>query len=277
MFLLCDRLAQVVDGSARVDSTDYQIARTLLGSLGEVGTSSIGEVAELCGVSKSTLSRFVRGLGFDDYADFRAAAAQYWNVERYYEDGLNITDYLCSYGAASYVRLLEGDIEELFDHLDKPALVRAARLLHDRPRVVALGELYSGTAALNLQMKMAYFRKFVLTARDEEKQEQLVDSADEDTVIFVFSNSGRYISCYTRREGLPQKHCFDHTKATVVLVTSNPDMRRDSRVDLCILIPYNGAVHDHPLLFQLVIEQIAAVYQRMYGAPDEQIHDAAGR
>lgn len=72
-----ERLARLRedDPGRRVDSTDYQIVRTLLGSLGEVGTSSIGEVAKLCGVSKSTLSRFVRGLGFDDYADFRAAGA----------------------------------------------------------------------------------------------------------------------------------------------------------------------------------------------------------
>lgn len=47
-------------------------------------------------------------------------------------------------------------------------------------------------------------------------------------------------------------------------------------MDPCIRIPYNGAVHDHPLLFQLVIEQIAAVYQSMYGAPDEQIRDSTG-
>ena len=64
-----------------LDSTNYHIAMTLLMNFYSLYKLSIGEVAKLCSVSKSTISKFIIVLNFEDYADFRASA--YFKENRY--------------------------------------------------------------------------------------------------------------------------------------------------------------------------------------------------
>ena len=61
-------------------------------------------------------------------------------------------------------------------------------------------------------------------------------------MIFIFSNSGKYITEYQNREGRPPKYSFDKTKAKIVLVTSNEQMLVDKRVDECVLFRYADCV-----------------------------------
>lgn len=55
---------------------DYAIARYVLSHLDEVDRESMSTVAKDAAVSKSTLSRFVRRFGFDDYDDFLVAVRE---------------------------------------------------------------------------------------------------------------------------------------------------------------------------------------------------------
>ncbi len=57
-----------------------------------------------------------------------------------------------------------------------------------------------------------------------DSRKNYIESADEETSIFIFSNSGKYITEYQNREGRPPKYSFDKTKAKIVLVTSNEQM-----------------------------------------------------
>ena len=61
----------------------------------------------------------------------------------------------------------------------------------------------------------------------------------------------------------------EETKAKVVLFTSNREMEKDPRVDLCIDWEYKDLVQNHPVLYQLLIERIAIAYQNKYGFPME--------
>ena len=68
-----------------------------------------------------------------------------------------------------------------------------------------------------------------------DSRKNYIESADEETLIFIFSNSGKYITEYQNREGRPPKYSFDKTKAKIVLVTSNEQMLVDKRVDeVCV-------------------------------------------
>ena len=61
----------------------------------------------------------------------------------------------------------------------------------------------------------------------------------------------------------------EETKAKVVLFTSNREMEKDPRIDLCIDWEYKDLVQNHPVLYQLLIERIAIAYQNKYGFPME--------
>ena len=68
---------------------------------------------------------------------------------------------------------------------------------------------------------------------------------------------------------LHQRSILKKQKAKVVLFTSNREMEKDPRVDLCIDWEYKDLVQNHPVLYQLLIERIAIAYQNKYGFPME--------
>ncbi len=142
-------------------------------------------------------------------------------------------------------------------------------MIHDYEEVAAFGEGYSETAALNFQHKMSFYQKFIYTTTNDRKQVEYISHAKENILLLIFSNSGRYISEYTHLTDAPSKKCFEETKAKVVLFTSNREMEKDPRVDLCIDWEYKDLVQNHPVLYQLLIERIAIAYQNKYGFPME--------
>ena len=111
---------------------------------------------------------------------------------------------------------------------------------------------------------MSFYQKFIYTTTNDRKQVAYISRAKENTLLLIFSNSGRYISEYTHLTDAPSKKCFEETKAKVVLFTSNREMEKDPRVDL-----YKDLVQNHPVLYQLLIERIAIAYQNKYGFPME--------
>lgn len=74
MGLLIIRLITFLN-SQSPDSTYYHVAVTMLENYSRIHLISIEEIAKLCHVSKSTISKFTRQLGFDDYLDLKDNAA----------------------------------------------------------------------------------------------------------------------------------------------------------------------------------------------------------
>lgn len=267
---LYQRLASTI-GSTDTQSIEYHIASIMMENLVQICDISIGEMAKKCSVSKSTISKFVRMLGFEDYQDFKYEAMFNRKKELYMSDGStqNITDYMLENGAECYLDILFQDIRTMIENLDYKKLEQVVEEIHSYKNVAAFGMVYSETAAMNLQYKFAFYHKYIYTSLSDIKQSDYIRNAGEDTLLLIFSNSGRYIDMYSDMEGSPKKTCFDETKAKVVLFTANPEMEADDRVDICISWKYLDKVQNHPIMFQLLIEQLAMLYQKKYGFPME--------
>lgn len=270
MYILYQRLATLINGGD-ANTTEYHIANVMMENMDHITENSIGETAKLCNVSKSTVSKFVRTLGFENYTDFKWAAMGEKRKEIYIKgvDTINITDFICQNGVNNYMEVLTRDIKCLFEQADMRKIDSLAKDIYAYKKVAAFGEVYSETAALNFQYKMSLYRKFVYTTIDDMKQTQYIEGAGSENLLVIFSNSGRYINTYARLEGYPKKACFDETKAKVVLITSNREMETDPRIDECLFIDYSDKVQNHPILYQILIEQIALRYQQLYGFPHE--------
>ena len=248
MGILYTRLSSIT-GEMSPESIEHHIARVMLEHIHQLNNISIGAMADLCSVSKSTISKFVKQLGFEDYKEFK--------------------DYILQKGTEEYLDVLFSDIRYLFFNTDSKKIEHLVTLIHDYEEVAAFGEGYSETAALNFQHKMSFYQKFIYTTTNDRKQVEYISHAKENTLLLIFSNSGRYISEYTHLTDAPSKKCFEETKAKVVLFTSNSEMEKDPRVDLCIDWEYKDLVQNHPVLYQLLIERIAIAYQNKYGFPME--------
>lgn len=138
-------------------STDYYIAMTLLLNYSLIETSSIGEIAALCTVSKSAISKFVRRMGYEDYASFKAAAPFEENKFGFLLNyNQNIAEYIEQNGLKRYAEAIQRDIRYALQVVDMRKVEELARDLVSYKKVAAFGLFFSEIGAIDLQEKLAY-------------------------------------------------------------------------------------------------------------------------
>lgn len=261
MNILLTRLLVILNDE-KTSSIYYHIAFVILVNFERIYMMSIIELAELCAVSKSMISKFVRSLGFGDYKEFIMTAPF---IENKYHNDLNynknVMDFIDNNSIHKYLEIIQEDIKKFENSLDMKRIDELVQNIISYKYVAAFGLLYSETAALDLQTKLAYNKKFIITNLNDIKQDEYIMNAGEDTLIIIFSNSGDYIDKYSMSEGKLKKRCFSRTKAKVVLITSNKKMEEDPRVDLCIPIYYTTNIQTHRVIFQLLTDIITHRYR----------------
>lgn len=66
---IADKLLSYVN-TALVHDTNYQIAASMLNHYDKLEKMTLSEMAELCFVSKSAITRYCHFLGFNDFSEF---------------------------------------------------------------------------------------------------------------------------------------------------------------------------------------------------------------
>lgn len=263
MGVLYSRLLIILNENS-ADSTFYHIALIMLENMQQLSTLAINEVADLCCVSKSTISKFIRELGYADYAEFRVAAEfednKYRNSYNYIND---VIGYLSRHTPEEYAHQLAQDIEATYAQLDWTAIDHLAQDLIKYKKVMAFGWMFSGTAAMDLQVKLGYCGKFIVTNASDIKQMQGIARADAETLLIIFSDSGQYMNRYATIDDFYQKDILSTTKAKIVLITSDAQMAHDPRVAYSILFRHTSEVHTHRVTYPLLTDLVAWRYREL--------------
>lgn len=261
MGILYDRLLILLNESSS-DSTFYHIALAMLQNMELLHSLAINEVADLCSVSKSTISKFIRALGYEDYAEFREAARLEENKYHVsYNFSVDVIGYLESHSVQEYTQEIAKDIRLTAQQLDWDAVDRLVDDLIHYKKVFALGMMFSGTAAIDLQIKLGRCGKFIVAPRNDIQQMDNVARADEDTLLIVFSESGQYLNRYDAIEDFYDKGIFNTTKAKTVLITSDEKMAHAPRVAYSILFRRGDEVHTHRTAYPFISDMIAWRYR----------------
>lgn len=260
MGMLYKRLLSVLN-QENSSSTSYHIAMVMLQMMNEMATLSINEIADRCSVSKSTISKFIRSLGYEEFSDFREAAIIEENKNHYaFNFGTNVMNYIAEKGMDSYVLAVQRDIAETYHRMDWESVEHLVRDIYDYRHVAAFGLLFSETAAMDLQTKLAYCNKFIITSDNDLRQMDYIEKAGKDTLLIIFSDSGNYLDNYRRIEDFSNKTAVSETKAKVVLITSNPRVKADPRVSYIVQYQRMSEIHTHRILYGFVTDLIACRY-----------------
>lgn len=260
MGILYDRLLILLNETSS-DSTFYHIAMVMLQNMRLLHRLAINEVADLCCVSKSTISKFIRALGYEDYAEFREAARIAENKYHVsYNFAVDVIGYLEKHTVQEYTQEIAKDIQLTAQQLDWTAIERLVQDLIHYEKVFALGLMFSATAATDLQTKLGRCGKFIVATRNDLMQADNIARADENTLLIVFSESGQYLNRYHEIDDFYHKDIFNATKAKIVLITSDEEMAHDPRVTYSILFRRGDKVHTHRMTYPFLTDMIAWRY-----------------
>lgn len=243
-------------------STWYNIAMKMLQYDGDLDTISIEEMASLCTASKSTISKFVRTLGYEDYRNFQKQASV--NLSRKQRDNFFPTDvigYIEQNSTDVYLDAVLRDIRMTYELLDWKTLDRLVEDIYHAEKVAAFGWEFSETAALDLQTKLRFYRKFIVTNTDDQKQVEYIRNADQKTLIIVFSDSGEYIQRPRNMEPERAHWAFEHFQGKLVIITSDPDADKNPLVDYCLRYRHCRGVHTHRVLYAVLTDLLVYRYR----------------
>lgn len=263
MGILVNRLLVMLNENES-GTTFYYIALTLLEHIMELGNMNINEIAELCTTSKSTISKFIRALGYRSFSDFRYAVEmennKYRSLNSYTHD---VIGYLDEHTYEEYAQDLAQDIIMNVRHMDMEAIQRLAKDIYAHRHIGAFGLMFSETAAIDLQTKLGRIGKFIMTNMDDLKQYNYIKNADEDTLIIVFSESGSFMDRYEMSDHETGESVFSMTRAKLVMITANEKKAKDHRLSYIVPFRHTKQIHTHRILYPFLTDVLVNEYMKL--------------
>lgn len=184
------QLLNVINRESR-DSTNFIIAQYMLEHLERMKVISTKELAGECNVSKSSISRFCRKIGYEDFLELQIAIATYdSHIDQRIPD-------LKGSDTKEFVNTYLADTKRIVDHLeqylDTAALEELAADLHSFSRVVLMGHVQSSLPAFSLQHYLTLLHKFTYSTQDPTEQKEMLEQFGEGDLIIIFSAGGRFL------------------------------------------------------------------------------------
>lgn len=166
-----------------MNSVNYKIADYLLHHLGEIEQITTGQLATDCHVSKSTISRFCKHLGLEDFFDLQVMIRHPF-VDQY--DNLSHLNSLNS--VQEYIEKVKKDVESI----EKVYIDDVINDLLDYESVYVMGHMQSSLPAYNLQYNLAQVGKYIKCIDNVVVQKRIIANATNNDLIIIFSNSGKF-------------------------------------------------------------------------------------
>ena len=250
--LLVVMLSELVSGSD--ESTNRHIAAYILTHMQQLQNFTIRDLAAETNVSPSSVSRFCREIGLRDFDELKSISAGIMPQFRMQSYAPTPKERLDDYysGVTESLRLVR-------DSLDMGAVRRLCEDIRRYPRVSLFGVMKSETAAMNLQTDLLLMGKLVTTKVSFAHCLRILEQADEQDLIVLFSYEGKFFDFFFSRRPAPE---MGHG-AKVYMITSNLAFR-DARLPGEVLWFRAGPEQSsHPWQLQMISSIIAEDYAHL--------------
>lgn len=208
----------------------------------QVTYKSISQLAEDCGVSQPTLSRFVKGLGYPRYQDFRADLIS-WLALRSEQETQNSSH-------LAYFNTLYQALEQVEQVLTRDTIREVNQYIQSFRRVYATGLAKSHQPAQLLEILMRK-RGYEIHAVTSDVLNDLGISMSEQDLLIVFS-----VSASSQIMSLAQQ-----ISGRLFLITANPKPQGLRPDDRTLVLPYASADPEtssvSPIIFDVAVELLA--------------------
>ena len=173
--------------SEKKDSTNSQIVTYLLNHLDDIKDIGIQEMAKECSVAMSSISRFCKEIGLNDFNELRELLITTNMTFEQYSTSSKAKDRLKEY--SSKVKESITMVEKSIDIQQIDALCKE---IQKYEQVGIFGLLKAGAVAFNLQSDLLMLGKQTYSNISYKQQLQYISSADENDLLIIFSYLQRF-------------------------------------------------------------------------------------
>lgn len=243
--------------SASSDSSDYRIAKYLISNIYKLKKITVDDIAKASFVSKSTVSRFCRTLGYEDYQSMRQTM-QVALTNRYhrYDEYMSLPKDVMT---SEYLKQHLEMIDVVSKYATDDIIERFANLLFRYDNIGIFGQMHAYPVALNFQMELSSYDKVVNCFNIMPEQEDFIQNSASDTLIIVISSSGRYFQDF--------KTYFDYNKQDkpyLVLLTNNQRLKKCRPYNEIFIIPSDDNTASQPMSMQIFTNLTTMHYGKLF-------------
>ena len=185
-FNLLSSLLSILNTNDELD-TDFVIAKYFLNNLNHLKDTSIYKVADDCFVSRSSVQRFIKNIGYDSYTQLKKGIDVVISHESSF---INYTDH------ASYREYLAQSINEMCQDIRETASLSGFNKLIDMfmkaKNVVIITAEDSSFPCKIFQQQLISIGKLIRITTNATTNKDLLRSLDENDLIIVSSITGNF-------------------------------------------------------------------------------------
>lgn len=201
-------LLSVVNDENTANSTNRIIADYLLRNLHRLNVLTIYDVAEECFVSRSSIHRFLRQIGFDQFSYLgKYIQDSYQHYHAYY-------DYV---NRENFIDKVKSKMNDMMDDIsrfsDTDAVKNLVELIHNYEKVYMLIASTSGSAATHFQEELLTIGKLIYVKTSAHVDINSFAELDENTLLVTCSVTGNYAFAVSKT--------LENVNAAKVLITLN--------------------------------------------------------
>lgn len=164
-----------------VGSIDFILAQFFIKNFNNMPDLNIYQIAEDCSVSRASIRRFAKSLGFENFADMKE------NVKKYLSPNISIPD-------KNYRELLTGNLIRIANELDERMNTHEIDVICNRIRESRRLFIYVSKASISnandFQIELASKGKVSYIISDISPKQPIIQEINEDDYIITLSVSG---------------------------------------------------------------------------------------
>ena len=183
--------------SEKDGSTNSLIAEFILTHLNDMEAIGIRELAEQCHVAISSISRFCKEIGLQDYNELKTLLTLPDFHFELYSSSPSLEERIGDYGAK-----IKESVDLVIKSIQPKQIRQLCQDIQHYQKVALFGLMKAGSVALNLQSDLLMLGKVTYTKISYKQQMEYLKSATQDDLIIIFSYTGAYFDYEFRR--LPQ-------------------------------------------------------------------------
>lgn len=172
---------------------DGEIAKAILENYDLIPQLTIYELADLCFVSASSITRFIRNIGYDSYKLFKNEVETTLKIDVDYSKKINLatSEDLQPIFQRFTDHILE-NIRFTYQNINYEQLHRVCEMIYQANQIAFFGLEYANQVGFHFQNKMASLNKIIRIGVTDEKQLALAQELNVGSLVFVVSLEGSY-------------------------------------------------------------------------------------
>lgn len=237
--------------SEKYGAANAAIASTILRNIQEARNYGIQDIADMCNVSVSSISRFCTQIGLSGFAEFREILM---NTDLSLEQQSSHEEPDERY--QEYEDNTVSAVREVSRSIDRETLNRLVSDIRQYDRIAVFGLLKAQAAAISLASDLMFCGKHVYSNVSFSEQIEYIKSSSRNDLILIFSYTGSYF------EGVERSMNHNQPRSRIWMISGGKQHPAFIKDVLGFESKLDQASHPYQLLYMATV--IAQEYMYQY-------------